>query len=466
MIWTEQEIDILKKEIAKKTPLNDIAIILKRTFDSLNYKKEQLKLKYEINRHWTNEDTESLKQLNNQGFTKDEIAIKLNRNISIIREKIRNLGIPKLHKKSIIYDRKWANEISQIVDLYVNQHLSADQIHFKLGIGVDRIKKELRKNNIEIRSNRYRFKSPETIDKIIDLYVNEHKTIQEISDTLKQGWQIVKDTLKENNIKICSVKEVRRKRIPEETKQEILRLYQETKSQRCVCQTLSLSEHIVREVLKQNNIKLLHSERFRHRRLTKLTNKDELEICRLYKEEELGKMKIVKKFHIGPARFKEILEKYGYKLKTFSSQGMPSDSSYSRGYGGKYDGKFFKSLSELTFMILLNKREIYWRRGESKNFRILYIYKNEQKKYFPDIIIENRYIVEVKPKEFWNEERVINKEKAAIEFCKNNNFLYRKIDMETNKNLIRQEYKNGTIKFDSRRKQTEGYVKFIEFLNS
>lgn len=133
-----------------------------------------------------------------------------------------------------------------------------------------------------------------------------------------------------------------------------------------------------------------------------------------------------------------------------SMYGKPSPNGSGNGWSGWYNGWFFRSLIELTYMIkIIERYNLSWESGESNKFKIEYIDINgEKKNYFPDFIINNKYIVEIKPKSLFYTDKVFRKIKYAKLFCQDMDMIYKITSppiMET-KELV-ELYNDGKIKF-------------------
>ena len=80
--------------------------------------------------------------------------------------------------------------------------------------------------------------------------------------------------------------------------------------------------------------------------------------------------------------------------------GKPSPQGSGNGWSGWYKGWYFRSLLELSYMILVIERfNISWSNGE----KIKITYKNFSginRNYFPDFLLNNKYIIEIKPKNY------------------------------------------------------------------
>lgn len=107
--------------------------------------------------------------------------------------------------------------------------------------------------------------------------------------------------------------------------------------------------------------------------------------------------------------------------------GKPSPPGSGNGWCGYYKGWFFRSLHELSFMIKVIERfKFKWRTAETKEFQIAYFdYNNTLKNYFPDFILNEKFLIEVKPKNLWSTPKVQAKSAAAIDFCKSKNLKYK-----------------------------------------
>lgn len=136
--------------------------------------------------------------------------------------------------------------------------------------------------------------------------------------------------------------------------------------------------------------------------------------------------------------------------------GKPSPNGSGNGWSGWYNGWFFRSLRELTYMIeVIERFNIKWETAETNKWRIQYEdYEGKVRNYFPDFIIEDKYIVEIKPKKLWYSDKVIRKQKAAEIFCSENDLIYKITDITCiSQEKILYLYNKGVIKF------TEKYEK-------
>jgi len=107
--------------------------------------------------------------------------------------------------------------------------------------------------------------------------------------------------------------------------------------------------------------------------------------------------------------------------------GKPSPIGSGNGWSGWYKGWFFRSLKELSFMInVIERFKFEWESGESKKYKISYTNNDGVKRnYFPDFVLNKKYIIEIKPKKLHKSINVVLKKNAALEFCKKNKFIYK-----------------------------------------
>jgi len=137
--------------------------------------------------------------------------------------------------------------------------------------------------------------------------------------------------------------------------------------------------------------------------------------------------------------------------------GKPSPSGSGNGWSGWYKNWYFRSLRELSYMInVIERFNLSWESAEKLKYKIEYIdWKGTTRTFHPDFIIEDKYLVEIKPKKLWGSDNVIRKKEAAIEFCRNKNLKYKLT--ESIKTLSHNELKilvnTKKIKFTKRYKE-------------
>lgn len=157
------------------------------------------------------------------------------------------------------------------------------------------------------------------------------------------------------------------------------------------------------------------------------------------KEEADIRMEVYKK--------KQSLNSSGEKNHMY---GKPSPQGSGNGWSGWYKDWFFRSLIELSYMINeIEAKNLNWENGELKKYKIPYTnWDGTKRNYFPDFIIDGKYIIECKPLKLQNSKTVILKKEAAEEYCKKHNMQFIMIEPEIlTKEKIIELYKKEKIKF-------------------
>lgn len=141
--------------------------------------------------------------------------------------------------------------------------------------------------------------------------------------------------------------------------------------------------------------------------------------------ENYGKIEADKK--LSDFKIKQSFNNKGSKNGMF---GRPSPKGSGNGWSGWYKGWFFRSLMELSYMInVIERFDLKWENGELKKYKISYFDENNtNRNYFPDFIINNKYVVECKPKKLWNTNINKRKKDSALIFCEKNNLIYKMVD--------------------------------------
>lgn len=113
--------------------------------------------------------------------------------------------------------------------------------------------------------------------------------------------------------------------------------------------------------------------------------------------------------------------------KNNSMYGKPSPNGSGNGWSGWYQNWFFRSLHELSYVInVINRFDLKWQSAESKDLMISYKdFNNTDRTYRADFLIEDKYLVEIKPKRLHNSPKVKLKQRAAISFCESHNLIYK-----------------------------------------
>lgn len=109
-----------------------------------------------------------------------------------------------------------------------------------------------------------------------------------------------------------------------------------------------------------------------------------------------------------------------------SMYGKPSPINSGNGICGWYKGWFFRSLLELSYMLYVIERfNLEWESGESEKYKINYLMDGKRKNYFPDFVINKKYIVECKPKKLNLMSINQIKFEFAKKYCDDNGFIFK-----------------------------------------
>lgn len=77
--------------------------------------------------------------------------------------------------------------------------------------------------------------------------------------------------------------------------------------------------------------------------------------------------------------------------------GKPSPIGSGNGWSGWYNGIYFRSILELSYLKYLIDNNIKFENGECSKYAIQYIHNNTQRNYFCDFVINEKTFIEVKP---------------------------------------------------------------------
>lgn len=135
--------------------------------------------------------------------------------------------------------------------------------------------------------------------------------------------------------------------------------------------------------------------------------------------------------------------------------GKPSPSGSGNGWSGWYKGWFFRSILELSYMInVIERFNLKWKNGESNQYKIKYVDLNgTDRTYRPDFIIEDKYMVEIKPKRLQDSKKVSIKKEAATKWCNLNGLVYKITScIILTDNEIKELIQNNTVELTNRYK--------------
>lgn len=94
-------------------------------------------------------------------------------------------------------------------------------------------------------------------------------------------------------------------------------------------------------------------------------------------------------------------------------------------FKGWYKGWFFRSLKELSYVLLCEKNGLKWRTAETDEFAVYYtdLY-GRKKKHWADLFVDEHIIVEVKPSKHQKGKLVQLKAQAMKKFCDEKGYTY------------------------------------------
>ena len=151
-----------------------------------------------------------------------------------------------------------------------------------------------------------------------------------------------------------------------------------------------------------------------------------------------------------------LLEEVKHKISVCTSgennpmYGKPSPHGSGNGWSGWYKNWYFRSLRELAYVInYLDKNNLSWVTGESKNLKINYInWDGTKRTYTADFFVEGKWLIECKPIKLHKSTNVRLKVEAAEKFCKEKGYEYKLVDPKPlpNDEVVRL-YNEGSIKF-------------------
>ena len=146
-------------------------------------------------------------------------------------------------------------------------------------------------------------------------------------------------------------------------------------------------------------------------------------------------------------KIKKLVARHGKDNAQF---GKPAHNGSGNGWSGYYKGKYFRSLLELSFIVnFLEKNNLIYKSAEQAKYAIPYInLENKNRNYFADYIT-GRELIEVKPKLAAKWESNKCKFKAAKNWCRKNNMVFKIYDHTMFEQLkeeqLKKMYEEGII---------------------
>jgi len=144
--------------------------------------------------------------------------------------------------------------------------------------------------------------------------------------------------------------------------------------------------------------------------------------------------------------------------------GKPSPKGSGNGWKGYYKGVYFRSLLELSFLVnYIGRFNMSFESGERAKWAVHYTTPiGKPGTYFADYIINNKYMVEIKPKKLINTPLIKAKTIAAIDFCNKNNLKYKIFEpLKLDKQTLLDLYNKKDLVFSEKLES-----KYINYLNN
>lgn len=100
--------------------------------------------------------------------------------------------------------------------------------------------------------------------------------------------------------------------------------------------------------------------------------------------------------------------------------GKPSPQGSGNGWSGWYNGVFFRSRLELSCMVMYDNNNIKYQTMENRKYAIPYTnQEGVERRYYPDLLLDDGTVIEVKPKKLLEIKTNISKFKRAKEIYGN-----------------------------------------------
>lgn len=306
--------------------------------------------------------------------------------------------------------------------------------------------------------------TPEQIDLIIGSY-GTSETILSLSKKYNVVRSVIRRILKQRGIAI--IRQVDKKLLSKNQRikslSDVLIAEYESGATMVGLKTkYKISFEKIREVFINNNIKIRSPESYVE---VKFTEDEEESIVTMY----LNGMIIRDISYLFKVSYPTILKVlYSHNVKD-KQRGIPiyHQKNNPRGISGNYNGEHFRSMNELSFIInYLEKKNVSFKSGERmKGIEYWDTESQRVRCYYPDFLTD-KFMIEIKPKDFWDKPNTIDKKIAAQKFCELNNLEYRLVHYPVILPLILDKFRKSEIIFDckSREKFVRIYNKFVNFL--
>lgn len=389
--------------------------------------------------------------IQNLYLNKNLSILKISKNLKISRETVSNHLKEKKIIKSLSEVRRFQkrgipkicqSEYPKIIEQYLN-HKTYDEIAIQYNVSRTLIRNILKEfcPDFIFQGDKRKSQVDPLKEEIVKRYRNK-ESVKSIKESLNITYGKIDFCLKDESRKRKScIDDLSQKDI-----EDILNLFKNKDIlNKDIRKKYNLNNKSLRKILNLNGIK-----ETRRTILSYFSEEDIKDIIEMYQGDFLIK-EIAEKYNINNQALKKLLIKQNIKLR--EDRGLRSihnAKESSRGISGIYKNHPFRSLLELCFIgqiLMVKYKDDEWRSGENINDRIRYEDQNGKEKwYYPDFIVKNKIIIEVKPTHLYNDEVVMCKSRAARQFCKENKKRYIIKDMKVDLDFIFQEYQAGHLK--------------------
>lgn len=134
--------------------------------------------------------------------------------------------------------------------------------------------------------------------------------------------------------------------------------------------------------------------------------------------------------------------------------GKPSPNGSGNGWKGWYKNRFFRSLRELMFLYYADRFNLQLESLEKAEYGLKYLdFSGQERTYFGDYLVNNKYFVEIKPVKLQNSPSNIAKKKVALNACIEKGWKYKLIDPKPNAKLIKKLFLEDRVQFTDKSKE-------------
>lgn len=344
----------------------------------------------------------------------------------------------------------------EICDKYQNETISAENIGKLYNVSERPILAILKRHKIH-RKNTYEHMGHKFTTNEIIIIINDYNNginQNELGLRYNVSHKTIKKLLDKNNIKVRNSQDNRK--IKQKDFKEIRRLYlQEYLSCSEIAKIYRVCPGAIRITLFQMNT-IMRKTGEGSKLFTPIQEK---EICNLYLSSFITMAEISDKYHCSPTCIKRVLLDYNIKIRKLGASLLQQNSSL--GISGYYKEYSFRSMNELSFIInYLEKKNIKFINGEhTQGIKYIDEERKTERTYYPDFITD-KFIFEIKPRDFWELSNVKAKKKAAIKYCNKNRLKYRLVNYPIIIKTILEKYFNHEIKFS--RKGIERFTRIYK----